>query len=332
MLRASALLELHGPQRARPDGIAAMRECLSSGVDRLICYAASQAFAIELAAGRPRAATRWAREVISVARSAQHNSFVALGLGNLACALAVSGDAPAAREALDALDREPDERRAPDGVPPTWTVHAQAWTLAAEGRLTVAAEMLVAAATGARARGQWSVAGTLLHDAVRLGGAKAAVVGLRDVADHCTSPLAARQYRQALAALAADVDELAAVAQEWETIGSPLLAAEAYLTAAQVARGQESARRATALTAHGAALAAGCQGAQTPGLRYSDRVDPLSPREREIAALASKGLRSREIADSLVVSIRTVDNHLQAIYSKLGIAGRRELSSVLRFQ
>jgi DNA-binding CsgD family transcriptional regulator len=40
-------------------------------------------------------------------------------------------------------------------------------------------------------------------------------------------------------------------------------------------------------------------------------------------------LRSREIADSLVVSIRTVDNHLQAIYSKLGIAGRRELSSVL---
>jgi hypothetical protein len=231
MLRASALLDLHGPQRALPDGIAAMRECLRSGVDRLICYAASQAFAIELAAGRPRAAARWAREVISIARSAQHNSFVALGLSNLASALAVSGDPRAAREALDALDPEPDERRTPDSAQPTWTVHAQAWTLAAEGRLSVAAEMLVAGATGARARGQWSVAGTLLHDAVRLGGAKAAVVGLRDVAEHCTSPLAARQSRQALAVLAADVDELAAVAREWETIGSRLLAAEAYLAA-----------------------------------------------------------------------------------------------------
>ena len=136
--------------------------------------------------------------------------------------------------------------------------------------------------------------------------------------------------RHAEAVLAADVDELADIAQDWESIGSALLAAETFLVAAQTARRQGSARRATALTARGAALAAGCQGARTPDLRHGDEVDPLSPREREIAALASQGLRSREIADSLVVSIRTVDNHLQAIYGKLGIAGRRELASALR--
>ena len=62
----------------------------------------------------------------------------------------------------------------------------------------------------------------------------------------------------------------------------------------------------------------------------ADHVDPLSPRKREIAAMASRGLRSRDIAESLVVSIRTVDNHVQAVYSKLGISGRRELVDALR--
>jgi DNA-binding CsgD family transcriptional regulator len=140
----------------------------------------------------------------------------------------------------------------------------------------------------------------------------------------------ARQLRHAEAVLAADVDALADVAREWDTLGNRLLAAEAFLVAAHTARRQGAARRATALTSRAAALTAGCQGAKTPDLLGGDQVDPLSPREREIAALASRGLRSREIADSLVVSSRTVDNHLQAIYGKLGIAGRRELASALR--
>src|SRR4029079_4574355 len=84
------------------------------------------------------------------------------------------------------------------------------------------------------------------------------------------------------------------------------------------------------LSARAAELAALCQGARTPGLAVGDPVDPLSPREREIAAMASRGLRSRDIADSLVVSIRTVDNHLQGVYGKRGRTGRRELAAALR--
>jgi len=40
--------------------------------------------------------------------------------------------------------------------------------------------------------------------------------------------------------------------------------------------------------------------------------------------------RSREIADWLGVSVRTVDNHLASVYRKLGITGRSEREVELR--
>jgi DNA-binding CsgD family transcriptional regulator len=57
---------------------------------------------------------------------------------------------------------------------------------------------------------------------------------------------------------------------------------------------------------------------------------PLTNREREIAQLAADGLPSRVIAERLYVSVRTVDNHLGRIYTKLGVAGRSELRDILR--
>jgi DNA-binding CsgD family transcriptional regulator len=51
----------------------------------------------------------------------------------------------------------------------------------------------------------------------------------------------------------------------------------------------------------------------------------LSAREREVALLAADGLTSRQIAERLFVSARTVDNHLQRIYLKLGISDRGAL-------
>ncbi len=58
-------------------------------------------------------------------------------------------------------------------------------------------------------------------------------------------------------------------------------------------------------------------------------VAPLTRRERDIATLAAGGASSKEIADRLYLSVRTVNNHLQSAYSKLGIAGRRELANAL---
>jgi DNA-binding CsgD family transcriptional regulator len=55
----------------------------------------------------------------------------------------------------------------------------------------------------------------------------------------------------------------------------------------------------------------------------------LTPREREIALLAAAGASSRQIAGRLVISVRTVDNHLRNAYRKLGVTRRQDLRRVL---
>lgn len=59
------------------------------------------------------------------------------------------------------------------------------------------------------------------------------------------------------------------------------------------------------------------------------RTDLLSPREREIAELVAAGLRSRQIAEQLFLSLRTVESHLTRIYRKMHISSRTELAQVL---
>jgi DNA-binding NarL/FixJ family response regulator len=57
---------------------------------------------------------------------------------------------------------------------------------------------------------------------------------------------------------------------------------------------------------------------------------PLTNREREIITLAAGGLSNRQIADRLVVSVRTVEGHLYRACAKLGVSDRAELAARLR--
>lgn len=52
--------------------------------------------------------------------------------------------------------------------------------------------------------------------------------------------------------------------------------------------------------------------------------EQLSPREREVLALLAEGLSNREIAQRLHLSVRTVGNHIGAIYRKLDVNKRPE--------
>jgi ATP/maltotriose-dependent transcriptional regulator MalT len=51
-------------------------------------------------------------------------------------------------------------------------------------------------------------------------------------------------------------------------------------------------------------------------------IDPLSEREIECLRLIASGLKNREIADQLFISVNTVRVHINNIYSKLGVSGR----------
>lgn len=54
------------------------------------------------------------------------------------------------------------------------------------------------------------------------------------------------------------------------------------------------------------------------------------PREREIVTLAVDRLSNREIAERLIVSIRTVEGHLYRACAKLDASDRVELATLLR--
>ncbi|MGH2715092.1 MAG: helix-turn-helix domain-containing protein, partial [Thermoleophilaceae bacterium] len=52
-------------------------------------------------------------------------------------------------------------------------------------------------------------------------------------------------------------------------------------------------------------------------------------RESQVAGLAAQGMSNREIAESLFVTVKTVEWHLKHAYRKLGVSSRRELVSAL---
>ena len=109
------------------------------------------------------------------------------------------------------------------------------------------------------------------------------------------------------------------------TRGALLLAAEVAGDAVPLA--EASGLRTLARTASATRNRLGdeCQGAGTPSLT-GQRSSGLTPRERDVCVLAARGSSSKEIAEHLGISVRTVDNLLQRSYVKLGITGRSELT------
>jgi DNA-binding CsgD family transcriptional regulator/predicted negative regulator of RcsB-dependent stress response len=57
--------------------------------------------------------------------------------------------------------------------------------------------------------------------------------------------------------------------------------------------------------------------------------DALTARERQVATLAADGLSNREIAEQLVVTVKTVEWHLKNSFVKLGVSSRTQLPGVL---
>ncbi|MFF4606472.1 AAA family ATPase [Streptomyces sp. NPDC001339] len=114
-------------------------------------------------------------------------------------------------------------------------------------------------------------------------------------------------------------------------LGQALLAADDRPAAREHLRAAaDLAQRCGALAlgqnARGALLAAGGRMRKMT----ASPLDLLTSMERKVAGLAAGGAGNRSIAQSLYVTVRTVETHLTNVYRKLDIAERAQLAAVLR--
>lgn len=58
-------------------------------------------------------------------------------------------------------------------------------------------------------------------------------------------------------------------------------------------------------------------------------VDALTARERRVAEMAAERMTSRQIAQELFVTVKTVESHLTQVYEKLDITSREALGPAL---
>ena len=272
-------------------------------------------------------AQRTYRESATAFRASSHHGPLRWALGGLLFAAAQARDREVAIEAgraLDALGAHPA------ALFETAISRARAWEAVAEGDPERARSLLRDAADEAHSRGALLDEAAALHDLARLGRA-------HDVAERLGRSAAVGQgaYLRILADSAAayargDPSALGDAAERFAASGFNLRAAESAMAASEAAARAHDQRLAARWARRATELAARCEAPATVELEGRAGPVPLTSREREIAQLAADGLPSRLIAERLFVSVRTVDNHLGRIYTKLGVAGRSELREILR--
>jgi DNA-binding CsgD family transcriptional regulator len=206
---------------------------------------------------------------------------------------------------------------------------ARLWTLVARGRPQDARRLGATATEHAIETDCWGTALDLAHDLARIGGLVQAADAADRIGDRVNGQLAIARRLHIEGLRADDPDRLERASQAFKAVGALLFAAEAAADAGRSAARGSEARRSANLLQRAATLSAACEDARTPALLMPSELTPLTAREREVASLAADGLSSDAIATRLFLSVRTVDNHMQHVFQKLGIASRRELPEAL---
>ena len=239
--------------------------------------------------------------------------------------LARAGDVDSAALALRDLQRN----RHPSFIflEPTRML-AAAWLAAARGRTTECLSLVAEAADFARAHGQHAREVLCLQTAIQFGDNANHTDRLNELAALVEGPRAPLVARWAKARAANDGDALLSVSADLEAMGDRIGAADAAAHAAEAFQAHNLRGSRLTASTHATQLIAAC-GATTPATRETASPLPLSKREREIANLIRDGLSNKEIADSLTMSVRTVEGHIYRACNKLGFVSRAELAELI---
>lgn len=151
---------------------------------------------------------------------------------------------------------------------------------------------------------------------------------LREIVNECDSPLFDLYATLAEALVVGDPRTLGLVADRLERWGYFPLALEAA-AAARVLTVDSRERLATELARQTTRLTLRCRGIRPPWQPRVPRPTRLTSRELEVCRHAARGLDNSTIAGRLGISVRTVANHLQRSYDKLGVSGRDDLAAGL---
>jgi DNA-binding CsgD family transcriptional regulator len=244
----------------------------------------------------------------------------------LTLALGMAGDRAEARTAWtesEELRHNSLPFRQPD------TLLALAWVTAAEGAISHARALAHQAAALAASQTQPAVEVVALHTAACFGD-RTVADRLAQLAEQVDGPRAPAAAAHAGSLAADDGHGLQEASAKLEAMGALQLAADAAAHAAAAYRRQERRGTAQSMTIRAHRLAELCEGARTPALAELAAPPRLTNREREVVTLAAQGLSNRAIADRLIVSVRTVENHLYRATSKLGTNDRAELADLLQ--
>ncbi|WP_326545751.1 LuxR C-terminal-related transcriptional regulator [Mycolicibacterium sp. ND9-15] len=280
----------------------------------------------ELMRGNARAACKLLHEALAGVQ--RHD--VTSGLGPATCfalaeAHAKLGEGAAAEEAIN---------QARASVPPDYLFMqtalgvATGWSLVANGCVTEAIDTVRSAASEAWARDQ-PTHEVACYQAAAQWGDSSNRIRVRQLADELRLPLADAVARHVESLAASDGEGLLAAAEAYAEIGDRAAAADAAAQAAVAFTRDQQRRRGLYAAAVAKELSDACGGLCTPALR-SPASQPLTGRQREIVEFVVAGLSNREIANRLVMSVRSVEGHIYRACQRVGASSREELASIAR--
>ena len=243
----------------------------------------------------------------------------------LSVTLAFLGDERRARQAIAEAEAAIDAKPALREQLATEVAHARAVAELAAGHESAAREQLLGIAA------TWEddrfISSSSIHLALLLGAnPELCASRLEALAEDAQDDAIHLRTRHARAVADRDPAAQLAVAEDFETAGLHLDAAQAAALAAAAYRAAGSPRAASRADTLAARCAEQCPGVRVPALAVCEDAPPLTPREREIAALAARGQSNPEIAETLTLSQRTVETYVLRVYRKLGVNNRRALA------